>query len=229
MFVIGALPAFLALVLRSLLPESPRWLAVRGRAAEADAAMTLIENETQKATGQPLPPPQPVVSTLDKPPSWADLFGPGLPAPNAGRVGDLVCGVFRELWALDLDADPVPHRVQAAARRIAALRADHAGGRAARHADLRARHRPCRAARVVRPGVRRRDDRADVACLVFNADRRAGADLRHHCVFLRQLDQYRRLSLYAGTLPDTHACDCASERPPPGCGSRPSSGRASWA
>ena len=76
MFVIGALPAFLALVLRGLLPESPRWLAVRGRAAEADAAMTLIENETQKAIGQPLPPPQPVVSTLDKPPSWADLFGP---------------------------------------------------------------------------------------------------------------------------------------------------------
>src|SRR5438445_593429 len=34
MFVIGALPAFLALALRSLLPESPRWLAVRGRGAE---------------------------------------------------------------------------------------------------------------------------------------------------------------------------------------------------
>src|ERR1700682_235909 len=35
MFVIGALPGFLALVLRRLLPESPRWLAVRGRHAEA--------------------------------------------------------------------------------------------------------------------------------------------------------------------------------------------------
>ncbi len=77
MFVIGALPAFLALVLRSLLPESPRWLAVRGRSAEAEAAMALIESETQKAIGAPLPPPQPVVSTLDKQPSWADLFGPG--------------------------------------------------------------------------------------------------------------------------------------------------------
>src|ERR1700681_376619 len=76
MFVIGALPAFLALALRRLLPESPRWLAVRGRHAEAEAAMTLIETETQKATGAPLPPPQPVVSTLDKPASWADLFGP---------------------------------------------------------------------------------------------------------------------------------------------------------
>jgi putative MFS transporter len=50
MFVIGALPALLALALRSLLPESPRWLAVHGRHAEADAAMTLIERETQKRT-----------------------------------------------------------------------------------------------------------------------------------------------------------------------------------
>ena len=76
MFVIGALPAFLALVLRWLLPESPRWLAVRGHTAEAQAAMTMIERETEKATGKPLPPPQPVVSTLDKPASLADLFGP---------------------------------------------------------------------------------------------------------------------------------------------------------
>ena len=76
MFVIGALPALLALVLRSLLPESPRWLAVRGRNAEAEAAMSLIETETQKATGQPLPPVKPVVSTSDKGASWSDLFGP---------------------------------------------------------------------------------------------------------------------------------------------------------
>jgi MFS transporter, putative metabolite:H+ symporter len=76
MFVIGALPAFLALALRRLLPESPRWLAVHGRDAEAEAAMALIEAETQKATGAPLPPPQPVVATLNKPASLADLFGP---------------------------------------------------------------------------------------------------------------------------------------------------------
>ncbi|HEY6992642.1 MAG TPA: MFS transporter [Xanthobacteraceae bacterium] len=76
MFVIGALPALLTLVLRRLLPESPRWLAVHGRNAEAQAAMALIETETQKATGAPLPPVKPVVSTADKPASVADLFGP---------------------------------------------------------------------------------------------------------------------------------------------------------
>src|ERR1700738_4359375 len=76
MFAIGALPGFLALVLRRLLPESPRWLAVRGRLAQAEAAMAQIESETRKVTGEPLPAPKPVVSTLDKPASLTDLFGP---------------------------------------------------------------------------------------------------------------------------------------------------------
>jgi len=76
MFAIGALPGLIALLLRRLLPESPRWLAVHGRHSEAEAAMAYIESETQKATGEPLPPVKPVVSTLEKPASLADLFGP---------------------------------------------------------------------------------------------------------------------------------------------------------
>jgi putative MFS transporter len=76
MFYIGALPAFLALALRWLLPESPRWLAVHGRTTDAEAVLSMIEQETERSTGKPLPPPQPVVSTRDVRASWSDLFGP---------------------------------------------------------------------------------------------------------------------------------------------------------
>lgn len=77
MFIIGAIPALLALGLQRMLPESPRWLAVAGREGEAEAALSLIERETEKSTGKALPPPQPVVATQSRKPSWSDLFGPG--------------------------------------------------------------------------------------------------------------------------------------------------------
>ncbi len=57
MFYLGALPAVIALVLRFVLPESPRWLASRGRVAEAEKAMKKIEDGVEKAYGRPLPPP----------------------------------------------------------------------------------------------------------------------------------------------------------------------------
>ena len=74
MFYIGALPAILALFLRVLLPESPRWLAVHGRHAQADAVVSTIERETEKEVGK-LPPVQPVVSTHERRASFSDLFG----------------------------------------------------------------------------------------------------------------------------------------------------------
>lgn len=76
MFLVGAVPAILALFMQRLLPESPRWLAVRGRNVEAEASIAYIERETEKATGQPLPVAQPVVTTKERSASWADLFGP---------------------------------------------------------------------------------------------------------------------------------------------------------
>lgn len=76
MFLIGAIPALLALLMQRLLPESPRWLAVRGREREAEAALAHIERETEKTLRKALPPVRPVVATDERPATWADLFGP---------------------------------------------------------------------------------------------------------------------------------------------------------
>jgi len=57
MFFVGAFPALIAAVMRRLLPESPRWLAGKGRAAEADVIVSRMEHEAEAKLGHPLPPP----------------------------------------------------------------------------------------------------------------------------------------------------------------------------
>src|SRR5580704_6868532 len=56
MFIIGAVPALIALVLRHFCPESPRWLACKGRLREADEVVTHIERIVSRNGAQPLPP-----------------------------------------------------------------------------------------------------------------------------------------------------------------------------
>src|SRR6202051_2737073 len=64
--IIGAHGALFVWFIRRALPESPRWLAQKGRLAEADRVMSLLEEKVAREFGRPLPvpsAPHPVVTT----------------------------------------------------------------------------------------------------------------------------------------------------------------------
>src|SRR5580704_11487711 len=89
MFVLGGLPVLLALPMIRILPESPRWLAGRGREEEADRVLTRIETIVSKNGAIPLPP-----MPTNVPPA----------IPAIGRFRDLFAGIYRQrtfsLWVL---------------------------------------------------------------------------------------------------------------------------------
>lgn len=62
MFLIGGIGGLVVWYLRKSLPESPRWLESVGRGDEADALLTVIEDDAAKAG--PLPEPMPPVTLV---------------------------------------------------------------------------------------------------------------------------------------------------------------------
>jgi putative MFS transporter len=75
LFIVGLVPAIAMIPLRVLMPESPRWLASRGKIERADKVVSMLENEAIKE-GKPLP--QPVVLLVDPKATaksdWRELF-----------------------------------------------------------------------------------------------------------------------------------------------------------
>jgi putative MFS transporter len=75
MFIIGAVPALIALVLRRYCPESPRWLASKGRLEEASAVLDDIERKVSRNGTVPLPPiPDIKVQPAGTGTRWQELF-----------------------------------------------------------------------------------------------------------------------------------------------------------
>jgi MFS family permease len=76
LFFVGGVPALFALLMMRNLPESPRWLASRGRSDDAADAIAFIEKQVVAATGKPLPPVAPTSQVVgSRRASWSDLFG----------------------------------------------------------------------------------------------------------------------------------------------------------
>src|SRR3989440_3712611 len=58
LFFIGGFPLLFVPALLKWMPESPRWLEVKGRTFEADAIVSKLEHDIERRTGDHLPPLQ---------------------------------------------------------------------------------------------------------------------------------------------------------------------------
>jgi MFS transporter, putative metabolite:H+ symporter len=74
MFVIGAIPGLIAIPMRTVLPESPRWLASRGRYDEADLALTELEAIAERDGKEIAALPADLPNVVEAKPRIIELF-----------------------------------------------------------------------------------------------------------------------------------------------------------
>jgi MFS transporter, putative metabolite:H+ symporter len=75
MFVVGLIPSVLTIPLRWFMPESPRWLASKGRLAEANAVVRLLEDSaTRRGAVLRDPAARPIDSSAMARSDWRELF-----------------------------------------------------------------------------------------------------------------------------------------------------------
>ena len=73
--IIGSLGALVIWWIRRSLPESARWLAQHGHAAEADRIVSDLEDKIRKDTGTELPPPETVAGEAEtKTGTWSEMW-----------------------------------------------------------------------------------------------------------------------------------------------------------
>jgi putative MFS transporter len=83
--MIGSLGALAAWWLRRGVPESPRWLVLRGRGAEAEKILATLEEKIARDTGGALPPPAPAAAAPRTRGTLAEIFR----TPYGGRTAML--------------------------------------------------------------------------------------------------------------------------------------------
>ena len=90
--VLTAIPVLMVLWWRRSLPESPRYLLLRGRPKEAERVIADFERRAEAVTGEPLPRREPVAAEGAAGPAGAELGGKSPPVSDA----------LRFLWSHDM-------------------------------------------------------------------------------------------------------------------------------
>lgn len=97
MYALAAVPGLVVILVHRLVPESPRWLADRGRLVEATEVMDRIEATIERQSGRTLPPVSSVQDTGvgGRTPAPAERLVPNSPA----TAKELAASGFRGLFA----------------------------------------------------------------------------------------------------------------------------------